>query len=69
MATALGIWYIQIPYNFLIDPYGNVVEPKKQIKNGKEYEYVWINRKQTFLSSIPKLDYKVAMEFKEIFVG
>ena len=69
MATALGLWYIQIPYNFLIDPYGNVVEPKVQIKNGKEYQYVWVNRKQRFLSSIPKLDYKSTMRFKEIFVG
>ena len=67
MATALGIWYIQIPYIFLVDPYGEVVEPKKQIKKGKEYEYVWVNRKQRFLSSIPKLDYKSAMEFKMIF--
>lgn len=68
-ATALGIWYIQIPYDFLVDPYGNIVEPKVQNKKGKKYHYVWVNRKQRFLSSIPKLNYKLAMEFKEVFVG
>ena len=65
---ALGIWYVQIPYNYLVDPYGNIIVPKKQIKNGKKYVYVWINRKQRFLSSIPKLNYKLAMDFKTIFV-
>ena len=67
MATSLGLWYIQIPYNYLIDPYGNVVEPKVQIKKGKEYKYVWIDRKQVFLSAIPKLTYQEAMIFKSIF--
>jgi len=68
-ATNLGIWYVQVPYGFLIDPHGNIVEPKIQIKKGKEYKYVWINRKQVFLSSIPKLNYQEAMKFKEIFCG
>ena len=67
-ATALGLWYIQIPYNFLVDPYGTVVEPKIQVKKGKEYPYVWVDRKQRFLSSMPKLDYAAAMEFKKVFV-
>jgi hypothetical protein len=67
-ATALGLWYIQIPYNFLVDPYGTVVEPKIQVKKGKEYHYVWVDRKQRFLSSIPKLNYQEAMEFKKVFV-
>lgn len=68
MATALGIWYIQVPYNYLIDPYGTVIEPKVQIKKGREYKYVWIDRKQRFLSSIVKLDYQQAMDFKKVFV-
>lgn len=67
-ATAIGLWYIQIPYNYLIDPYGNVVEPKVQIKNGKEYFYIWEKRKQKFLSSIPKLTKERVLEFKKIFV-
>ena len=66
-ATALGIWYIQVLYNFLVDPYGTVVEPKTQTKKGKEYKYVWVDRKQRFLSSISKLNYQQAMEFKKVF--
>ena len=66
-ATALGIWYVQVPYNYLVDPYGTVIEPKIQIKKWKEYKYVWIDRKQRFLPSITKLNYQQAMAFKEVF--
>jgi hypothetical protein len=27
-ATSLGLWYVQIPNNFVIDKFGNVVELK-----------------------------------------
>ena len=63
MATSLGIYYIQIPYKFWVDPQGNVVKPKLH----KGYEFIWVNRKRKYESSIPKLDYKAAMRFKEIF--
>lgn len=62
-ATALGIWYIQIPYNYLVNPQGNVVEPKVH----KGSLFVWANRKRKVLSKIPKLDYNSAMNFKNIF--
>jgi len=59
MATALGLWYVQIPYGFVISPQGEVVEVKEH--NGSKF--VWVDRKQRFLSSIPKLNYQEAMEF------
>lgn len=62
-ATALGIWYMQIPYNFIIDPQGNVIEPK--IHNGSKF--VWVKRERRVLSKIPKMNYEQAMKFKEIF--
>ena len=63
MATALGLWYVQIPYGFVISPQGEVVEVKEH--NGSKF--VWVNRKRKTISSMPKLDYKTAMEFKKIF--
>lgn len=62
-ATALGIWYQQIPNNFVIDPFGNVIEPK--IYKGNKV--VLINRKQKSVSKLPKLDFNAAMNFKEVF--
>jgi hypothetical protein len=62
-ATNLGIWYVQIPLQFVISPQGEVVEVKEH--NGSKF--VWVNRKRKVISSIPKLDYKAAMEFKKIF--
>lgn len=64
-ATALGIWYQQIPSGIVVNPLGEIVEPKEH--NGSKY--VVINRKMVVVSNpkIPKLDYKAAMEFKEIF--
>lgn len=62
--TALGIWYVQIPNNFVINPLGEVIFPK--VHNGSTF--VLINRKRVPVSKIPKLDYKAAMEFKNIFV-
>ena len=63
MATALGLWYVQIPYGFVISPQGEVEEVKEH--NGSRI--VWVNRKRKAISSMPKLDYKAAMEFKKIF--
>lgn len=63
-ATALGIWYIQIPYGFIINPQGEVVEPKEH--NGSVF--VWHKRERKPVSKIPKLTYQQAMEFKKVFV-
>lgn len=62
-ATALGIWYRQIPNNFIVDPFGNVVEPKVYKGN----KVIIRNRKQVSVSKLPALDYKEAMNFKSIF--
>ena len=62
-ATALGIWYKQFPNNYVIDPLGNVVEPKVYKGN----RVIIRNRKQVSVSKLPILDYKSAMDFKEIF--
>lgn len=62
-ATALGIWYIQIPYGFIINPQGEIVEPKEH--HGSTF--VWHERKRKPVSKIPKLNYQQAMEFKEVF--
>lgn len=61
--TALGIWYVQIPYNYVVSPQGEVVEVKEH--NGSKF--VWINRKRKPVSKLPALDFKAAMEFKEVF--
>lgn len=63
-ATNLGIWYIQIPYNFVVSPQGEVVEVKEH--NGSKF--VWINRKRVPVSKITKLNYEDAMAFKKVFV-
>jgi len=48
-ATNLGIWYVQIPLQFVISPQGEVVEVKEH--NGSKF--VWVNRKRKVISSIP----------------
>jgi len=63
MATALGLWYVQIPNKFVIDPFGKVVEPK--IYKGNTI--IIRDRKQKSVSKLPHLDYKAAMEFKNVF--
>jgi len=63
--TALGIWYVQIPNNFVVDPLGNIVEPKVYKGN----TVIIKKRKQVSVSKLPHLDYSKAMVFKKIFVG
>lgn len=63
MATALGIWYVQIPNNFIIDPFGNVVEPKVYKGN----RVIIKNRKQVSVSKLPHLNFNNTMNFKNIF--
>lgn len=60
---ALGIWYVQIPNNFIIDPFGNVIEPK--IYKGNTV--IIKNRKQVSVSNLPHLNYQAANEFKTVF--
>lgn len=62
-ATALGIWYRQIPSGVVVNPLGEVITPKEY----KGSKYVVVNRKYKSVSSLPKLDYSNAMLFKEIF--
>ena len=62
-ATALGIYYQQIPGGWVVSPQGEVLEVKEH--NGSKFIYV--NRKRKPISKLPKLDKKAAMEFKEIF--
>lgn len=45
--TALGLWYVQIPNNFILDTLGNVVEPK----NYKGNRVIIRNRKQVSVVS------------------
>ena len=61
--TALGLWYVQIPNNYVVDPFGNVITPKVYKGN----TVIIRNRKQVSVSKLPHLDYAAAMEFKEIF--
>jgi hypothetical protein len=61
--TALGLWYVQIPNKFVIDPLGNVVEPKVYKGN----TVIIRERKQVSVSKLPHLNYSEAMEFKKIF--
>ena len=62
-ATALGIYYQQIPYGYVISPQGEVLDVKKH--NGSLF--IWVNRKRKPISKIPKLNYDEAIEFKKIF--
>lgn len=62
-ATNLGIWYMQIPSGIVVNPLGDVVEPK--VHNGSKF--VLINRKRVAISKLTKLNYEQAMNFKEIF--
>jgi len=61
--TALGLWYVQIPNKFIIDPFGNVVEPKVYKGN----TVIIRDRKQVSVSRLPQLDRTAAMRFKEVF--
>ena len=61
--TALGLWYQQIPNGYVVNPLGEVVEPKEH--NGSKF--VLRERKRFAVSKLTKLDYKAAMEFKKIF--
>lgn len=63
-ATALGIWYVQIPNKFVIDPFGNLVEPKVYKGN----TVIIRERKQVSVSKLPHLNYTDAMQFKKVFV-
>ena len=62
-ATALGLWYVQIPNKFVVDPFGNVVEPKVYKGN----KVIIKNRKQISVSKLPHLNYSDAINFKNIF--
>jgi len=62
-ATSLGIWYVQIPSGIVVNPLGEIVEPKRH--NGSRY--VVVNRKMKAVSKLPRLNYSDAMNFKEIF--
>lgn len=62
-ATNLGIWYVQIPNNHVINPMGEIVDPK--IHKGSTF--VLIERKRVALSKLPHLNYNEAMNFKHIF--
>ena len=62
-ATNLGIWYQQIPNGHVVNPMGEVIEPKEH--NGSMF--VLVKRKRKPISKLPKLDYLEAMRFKEIF--
>jgi len=62
-ATPLGLWYMQIPSKFVVNPLGEIIEPKYH--NGSWY--VVINRKPKAISGLPKLDYQDTMEFKKVF--
>jgi hypothetical protein len=61
--TNLGIWYRKIPSGVVVNPLGEIVQPK--FHNGSFY--VVVNRKMKAISKLPQLDYKSAMEFKSIF--
>jgi hypothetical protein len=62
-ATALGVWYQQIPSRAVINPLGIIIEPKFH----KGSFYVVVNRKMKAVSKLPQLDYAAAMEFKKVF--
>jgi hypothetical protein len=61
--TAIGLWYVQVPNIFVIDPFGNVVEPKVYKGNRVIIE----GRKQVSVSKLPHLNYSETMNFKKIF--
>lgn len=62
-ATNLGVWYVQVPHQFVISPMGEVTEPK--VHNGSRF--VLINRNRVPISKLPHLNYQEAIKFKEIF--
>jgi hypothetical protein len=62
-ATNLGIWYQQIPSGIIVNPLGEIIEPK--VHNGSKF--IIKNRVRFPISKLPKLNYSEAMIFKEIF--
>jgi hypothetical protein len=62
-ATPLGLWYMQIPSGLIVNPLGVIIEPRFH----KGSWYIVKNRKTVAISGLPKLDYKDAMEFKNVF--
>lgn len=64
--TNLGIWYQRIPSGIIVNPLGEIVQPK--LHNGSWY--VVIKRKPVAVSNprIPKLTQERVMEFKRIFL-
>ena len=62
-ATSLGIWYVQIPNIFVVNPFGEVVTPKVYKGN----KVIIDKRKQISVSKLPHLNYDAAMNFKNIF--
>ena len=61
--TNLGIWYQQIPSMIIVNPLGEIVQPK--FHNGSWY--VVVNRKPKSVSKLTKLNKEQAMAFKEVF--
>ena len=61
--TTLGIYYLLLPNNIVIDMFGNEVEPKVHKGN----KFIIQNRKQISISKLPKFDKLEAYQFKEIF--
>ena len=62
-ATALGLWYVQIPSRIIVNPLGEIIEPR--VHSGSKF--ILKERKRVAVSKLPKLDYNAAMEFKNVF--
>lgn len=62
-ATALGLWYVQIPSGVIVNPLGEIIEPR--VHSGSKF--ILKERKRVAVSKLPKLDYNAAMEFKNVF--
>jgi hypothetical protein len=62
-ATNLGLWYVQVPSGHVVNPMGEVVEPK--VHNGSKF--ILKDRKRVAVSKLPHLNYQDAMEFKKVF--
>ena len=60
---ALGLWYVKIPCNQVVNPQGEIIEVKEH--NGSKF--VWVNRKRKTINSLPKLSDEDISNFKEVF--
>lgn len=60
---ALGIYYLLIPNNIVIDMFGNEIE----IKVHKGNKFIIQNRKQISVSKLPKFTILDARNFNQIF--